>query len=244
MSSFHRAVAVVATGILALWMSLTDAMLKYLKPSMRPWLLIAGCVLVSLGAVQLRRKPVPNDETEPHDAPGGRTGWLLLCPIVVVILFGANSLGAFTISGPPGDLPSYAFDIGQYALSKNQTVPTIGIADVLVGIRQSVNRAYLLEHDVKLVGFANHIGSAGPGTFILTRFLISCCAADSIALSVTISGARELPKDGRWLRVTARLQPTRTRSSPDEVVFGPPMEAQRVDAIREPSEPYESLRNS
>ncbi len=53
MRTMDRPLIVLAIGALALWTSLTDAILQYLRPSMRPWVVLAGAVLVAVGLASL-----------------------------------------------------------------------------------------------------------------------------------------------------------------------------------------------
>jgi len=46
-----RPLLVASLGLLALWAGGTDAIYRFLRPSMRPWLLLAGVVLLVLAAV-------------------------------------------------------------------------------------------------------------------------------------------------------------------------------------------------
>jgi hypothetical protein len=122
-STLDRSRAVIAVGALTLWMASTDAMLKYLKASMRPWLFVCGVVLLVFGVytfVRARREgrdPADAADAEHRHRHGSRSGWLLVVPIVVVLAFGAQSLGAFAASRSSGQLPDYSFDIAAYAAS-------------------------------------------------------------------------------------------------------------------------------
>ncbi len=244
MKPLDRARAVTATGALALWMGLTNAMLKYLKSSMRPWLVLAGIGLVAMGVYSLigERRHAQPDHTH-RTGSGGTIGWLLVTPIVIVIAFGANALGTFAVSGPASGLPSYAFDIAQYAASADEHVPKLRIGDIIEGAPERANREYLFTHDVRFIGFVNHVGYAGPRSFIVTRYLISCCAADAIPLSVTINGATTVPENNQWIDITARLQPVPNSAPPQDTFFGPLMRVTKYKPIHEPDGPYESLRS-
>ena len=216
MTFFDRSRTALATGLLALWMACTDAMLKYLRPSMRPWLLAAAIGLIVIGAYGMasaRRlagadTESEHDEHHVHKGPA-RIGWLLVVPVVVVILFGPQAMGDFAIARNP-HLPPYAFDIAAYASSSGHRVPTLEVSDVIMGATQPGNGAYLSTHDVELRGFVSVIGVAGPQSFVLTHFLMSCCAADAEPMNVVIVGATSVPPKNQWIDVTARLEPTAT----------------------------------
>jgi uncharacterized repeat protein (TIGR03943 family) len=249
-SAFDASCAVLASGLLALWMGLTDAMLKYLKPSMRPWLVVAGAVLVAVGtyglARTLRREAAGKDE-EPCDSHTRRhrVGWLLAVPVAVMLALGSQSLGAFAAGRASNRaLPAYSFDIAAYADAQGDDVPTLQLVDVKLGAGQRGNREYLERHLVRLEGFVTHDDSLAPGGFMLTRFLVGCCAADATPLSIAMTGADHVPPEEQWVAVTARLQgrdaiaaaPTGSSRS------GTTMRVHAMERIDEPSGPYETLR--
>jgi uncharacterized repeat protein (TIGR03943 family) len=247
-----RSRAAFAIGLLALWMGATDAMLKYLRPSMRPWILLAAFGLMALGLYGILRvhrlESADHDHDHGHDggheresprpAQRSKIGWLLVVPVVVLILFGPQPMGDFAIGRTP-NLPPYAFDIAAYASTSHQRVPQLRFVDVLDGTKQPGNRAYLVDHDVVLQGFVSLTGVDGPNSFVLTRFLIACCAADAQPLSVTIIGAPSIPDKDRWADVTARFDPAASSST---AKYGPVMRAASIKLVSAPSGPYELLR--
>jgi uncharacterized repeat protein (TIGR03943 family) len=243
-------VAVTASGLLALWMGLTDVMLKYLKPSMRPWLVLAGAVLVAIGLVGLlraRRREADGTTDSDHHGHTHRSGvgWLLTIPIVVVILLGPQSLGAFAAArGGTRGLPPYSFDIAAYAAAQGDDVPTLQLVDVQQGVRQRPNREFLTEHSVRLAGFVTREPSLGPHAFLLNRFLVSCCAADALPMRIAMVHADRIPKQEQWVVVTARLEAGHLDERPSSRSAGglPTMHVEDIDLIDEPAGPYETLR--
>jgi uncharacterized repeat protein (TIGR03943 family) len=79
---------------------------------------------------------------------------------------------------------------------------------------------------LELTGFVTHLGTT-PG-FRLTRFYISCCAADAVPYSVAIVHNQDFPDD-TWLTVTGVV--TRTAD-------GLALEATGIKEIEPPREPY------
>ena len=96
---------------------------------------------------------------------------------------------------------------------------------------------------MKLLGFATASPSLGAHTFVLNRFLISCCAADATAIRLVMVDADPVPKQGKWVEVTAQLDPHYI--PPPGADASLPTIAMRVHDVRpadEPSGPYEALR--
>ena len=60
---------------------------------------------------------------------------------------------------------------------------------------------------VRLVGFVTHDPNAPEGGFALTRFYVSCCAADALPFSVRIRPPADVvdPQENDWLEVSGRM---------------------------------------
>jgi uncharacterized repeat protein (TIGR03943 family) len=91
---------------------------------------------------------------------------------------------------------------------------------------------------IRLLGFVTP-QPRGLGGYLLTRFAISCCAADATALRVAIRGDLVARPSDTWLEVEGRWQ-QRTDDSPDQPAADTAvLMAESVRAIKQPSEPYE-----
>jgi putative membrane protein len=56
---------------------------------------------------------------------------------------------------------------------------------------------------VTLVGFASRQTGLPPRSFIVARFLVSCCVVDATLMGFPVQlGRRELPSDGAWVQVS------------------------------------------
>jgi uncharacterized membrane protein YcgQ (UPF0703/DUF1980 family) len=90
---------------------------------------------------------------------------------------------------------------------------------------------------IRLVGFVTP-QPRGQAGYLLTRFSISCCAADATALRVAIRGDPVARPSDTWLEVEGRWQ--RTSDDPDQRASDTAMLlAESVRVIKQPSEPYE-----
>ena len=141
MSTLDSSRAALVTGVLVVWIAATNAMLKYLRPAMRPWLLAAGVGLVVIGVYGLVRArsrapdaDAPTRTADGHEHTHGRSrvGWLLVVPVLVVALFGPQAMGRYAVGRTP-HLPPFAFDIAEYAHGTGQRTPELRMADVIEG---------------------------------------------------------------------------------------------------------------
>lgn len=206
MNEEAQAGIILALGALALRLGLTDAHLAYIQPVMGPVLAAAGAVLAGLGGVVLLR-PRARSQEHGHDHGGAsRVGWLLVAPVLAIAAVSPSPLGAFAANGAPATLPTPRADFGPLP------PPAGGAVDL--PITEFVGRAVhdegrlLGEVPVRLVGFVT--ADVRGGGFLLTRFVVNCCAADARPVRVAIRGARPpWPAPDTWLEVigTWRAEP-------------------------------------
>jgi uncharacterized repeat protein (TIGR03943 family) len=236
------AALIALCGVAALAASLSGAVLDFLRPNMRGWVGLAGALLLAIGVVELwqaRRE----DPSHSHGAP--RVGWLIALPIVVGVTVGSGSLGVYAVgrNATYANLPDVptSYDLEQYVRSASfggQPVE-LTLVDFVVAAATPENRAVLEGHDLRLIGF---LARTDDGEDRLTRFVISCCAADGSAVQVVLDDGTGLPADGTWLEVTGTLAPTPPGSQSlgaDGETPLPHLEIGSVREIVEPDLPYE-----
>lgn len=215
MNEEAQAGIIFALGAVALRLGLTDAHLAYIQPAMGPALAVAGAVLAVLGGVILLRRRGgghPDSGLHGHAHGGGsRVGWLLVAPILAIAVVAPSPLGAFAANRAPTTLPTLTRNFGPLP------APTAGAVDL--PLTEFVGRAVYGQGEslqgipVRLVGFAT--ADARGGGFLLTRFVISCCAADARPVRVAIRGGQSpRPAPDTWLEVTGTWH-AETRSGED-----------------------------
>lgn len=218
-------------GAVLLRLTLTGAYTRYVRPGMAPWLVIAGIVAATLGAVTvirvLRRLPSVVGDGHHDDGETARAGWLLLAPIAALLLVAPPALGSYGVgrgatvdvrAGAPvfDPLPADARAVPMSLLEYAQRAAEADGA--------SFNGA-----TVELTGFV-----AGPDTegFRLARYQIACCAADAAPVVVRVVGVHgDLPPRDEWVTVTGRFDPA-GEQLPMLVAIG-------VTPIPQPDDPYE-----
>jgi len=206
---------IFALGAVALRLGLTDAHLAYIQPAMGPALAVAGAVLAVLGGVILLRRHEGgrNDSGLHGHAHGGgsRIGWLLVAPILAIAVVAPSPLGAFAANRAPTTLPTPARNFGPLQAATNGAVDlslTEFVGRARYGQGQSLEGV-----PVRLIGFST-TDARGDG-FLLTRFVISCCAADARPVRVAIRGGQPpWPAPDTWLEVTGTWR-SETRGAED-----------------------------
>lgn len=221
---------VLTVGLIAVRLAATGDALLYLKPAMRPWLLLAAAALVVLGGYHALRDAV--------DTPRGPwVGMLLLLPVLTLVVVAPGPLGAYaaaranTISPapPPGLFAPLSEPVdGAVDLRLREFISRARYGD-----RQSMNGR------VRLLGFvAPPHATDEAGTFRLTRFMMVCCAADGRPLQVSVR-ARDVsvPPSDTWVEVEGTWQPGPATGDPAAV---PVLTLADFRIVDPPQQPYES----
>ncbi len=231
MSNTRLARSIVLTlwsGFFAyLWIS--NEMVRFLGPRTY-WVVPFGCI--ALGAVALahfvalyrdRKAGVQAEGMSRSDLIGIAA---LLVPIVAVIAVPQAELGALAVSrkatgagatsalvappAPDAGRPPNFIDV-HYANESDEYATTLGIGEGT---------------ELELTGFVSD--THGPSEFTLTRFYVSCCAADAVPYSVRVLGETRYP-DNTWLRVDGVLE-----SDGDQFKLA----AEAIEEVGEPDSPY------
>ena len=203
----------ILVGVAALRLGLTDAHLRYVKASLGPWLVVAGVLLVALGALGLfdraSAKPEPeaegdghvpehgHDPVDGHEHHGPSIAWLLTLPVLAIFLVAPAPLGSFAAARNTTRLEAPKAKFPDLPAEERGAVP--------LTLREFNLRTFfdddksLEGKTVRLVGFATPHGETE--TF-LTRFILSCCAADGRPIKVALKnlpGPR--PPADQWFEV-------------------------------------------
>lgn len=223
MTRVSSGVMLALIGILALCAGLTNAMLQFLRPTMRPYLVVAAVVVGLLGVVQVIAGR--NDAKFPHahedharDDHGHshnlRVGWLLVLPLCVGLLAPA-ALNAYSAQRSVA-FSQRSWDLSKFDVQKMLSAeaiaggtPKLALVDYLGATTTAKGVEFLAAHPVQLEGFVVRDDSTGQG-FFLTRFFIGCCAADAIPLKVYVHTTKPLPPDNQWITASVTLDPAKT----------------------------------
>jgi uncharacterized repeat protein (TIGR03943 family) len=243
-----QATILLTVGVMALYLGASDAALAYVKAGLRPLLLVSGGILVGLAVVAVVRYGRDQGGHEPH-GPG--VAWLLALPPLALVLIAPPALGAFAASRqairpPPISQPVHTDQAtagADEALFPPLVAPGDGAA-VPLTLAEYLARNYEAPHTlagvrIRLVGFVTP-QQPGRDGYLLTRFAISCCAADATALKVAIHGDPVPRAPDTWLEVEGRWR-QRTSGDPDQPSSETPLLlAESIRVIKQPSPPYES----
>jgi uncharacterized repeat protein (TIGR03943 family) len=197
--------------------SFTDMYLRYVKAGLQPFLIAAGVLLV-LAAIMtlwydLRHGSTVDTECADHDDHAGqdhggdaktghhepRVGWLLVAPVLGLLLVAPPALGSYA-AGQSGSA------LGSQQVSEFPALPQGDPSKISVleyATRAVFDKGLSIgERKVQVSGFL----SKGPdGQQVLTRMILSCCAADARPIKIGMTG--NLPSGvsaDAWIEVTGK----------------------------------------
>jgi uncharacterized repeat protein (TIGR03943 family) len=245
---------VLLTGLVGVRLVVTGTYLSYIRPGMRLPLLAAGVTLLALGSITVVRAILvaaagregaddvhsgghgPTDDGHGHGLGGPPVSWLLLLPLLVLALVAPAPLGAYAsrrdASAPPPP-----------AQAVFPPLPLAVDGAVNLTMRAFAQRSLYDQSDtldgvlVRLTGFVVADPSV-PDGYLLTRFAITCCAADARAFAVPTHGVSlPIPANDTWVSVTGHW----IKPPPDGpgVVRTAGIQAVGANPVKTPDDPYE-----
>jgi uncharacterized repeat protein (TIGR03943 family) len=220
-----RGIALAVWALFFWWLAIGDEMTRYLGPRTY-WVAWFGAIVLSGAAIaHMVTLRTGGRERVTRGDVGGVV--LILVPIFVVAAvpsagLGAlaaarktsgGGIGAINVPQPPARSGEIGFSEIYYGSQSSEYAQAVGIVDGTT---------------VDLTGFVTHPKNGPSGTFSLTRFYISCCAADAVPYSVIVHWSDD-PPDDLWLRIGGTLAATED---------GFAVTAERVTEVSEPKNPY------
>ncbi|MBA3728332.1 MAG: TIGR03943 family protein [Actinobacteria bacterium] len=153
---------------------------------------------------------------------------LTILPVVTVLALPPASLGSFA-ADRRSSLASAGFSGDAGDISSGE-VTLVDVASALrsgEGMQQLTKRAGA---EVGFVGFVTRDPGMPADEFLLTRFLVSCCAADALSIQVRVVGAPPGRFEAdQWVRAEGLLYPLG-----GEVI----VDATLVEGVPRPDRPY------
>lgn len=208
--------------------------LRYVKPSLLPYLVSAGVVILALGVISIVRDiHAGHGAAVDHHDHTGRSPWLLVLPVLAIILVAPPALGSDTVSRSDRGAAPHRPAV-RYPPLPAGPVPALPLSEFVTRAVWD-GEGSLDGREVRLVGFIAH-GNAE--TTYLARLVMTCCAADVTPVKVRLTGRSDLPKlpQDTWLEVRGHLLPGSARPATH---FIPTLTVTDLHPIPTPSEPYE-----
>jgi uncharacterized repeat protein (TIGR03943 family) len=231
-----QAVVMLLLGGTVVRVGATGVSVRYVREGLRPFLILAGVLLVVTAAMTLwhdRRKPLEADAPSHHHHES-RVGWLLLLPVAGLILVAPPALGSYS-AGQAGSVlagPGSGADYSPLPAGDPVTLAVLDYASRAV----YDNGRTLTGRTVRLTGF---VIPGADGQPVLARIVLSCCAADGRPVKVGLSGnpPTGVPAD-TWVTAVGTYVPAIAKDPVNDAVV-PYLQVTSWQQTAEPAQPYE-----
>jgi uncharacterized repeat protein (TIGR03943 family) len=253
-----QGVVMLLLGGAILKASLTDMYLRYVKAGLQPFLIGAGVLLVAAAVMTLwydiRHGAAADTEcadgshehgSETGAAPGDghthdghghrepRVGWLLIAPVLGLLLVAPPALGSYAAGQAGSALSSQ--QVSDFPALPEGDPAKISVLDYATRAIFDEGRS-MSDRQVQITGFLSDNPDGGQ---LLTRMILSCCAADARPIKVGMNGGvpQGLAADS-WVEITGRYSDQRGTDAVngDEIPF---IEVLEWRTVAPPAEQYE-----
>jgi uncharacterized repeat protein (TIGR03943 family) len=190
-----RSAALAAWGAFFVYLQIGGHAARYVGPK-TAWVVLVGAVTLPLIAAASLAGVHARGRTPTHRELGGLA--LLVTPIVLAIMVPAPSLGALAVANKSGGRAPVPQDG-----SHDGRVRLYEIAWAAESARYAASNGVRPGMRVDFTGFVSKAGAP----LGLSRFFVTCCAADAIAYSVKVKPPAGTPSfgDDTWVRVRGTL---------------------------------------
>jgi uncharacterized repeat protein (TIGR03943 family) len=209
-----------------------DALLRYVRPVARPWVLLAGIGMIVLAVALLgdaqryRGSAVDLPRGSSFSVP---TGWLLLAPVIAIVVVAPPALGSFSANRESSPVAASAAVHKDFAGLTGPAPHRLGLFDFTTRVLWDSART-VTGTDVTLTGF---VLSQRTDGFVLARLVVTCCAADARPVEVFVRSPTH-PAEDSWVAVTGRYAGT-DKAQPTFPVLA----ASIVLPVKQPVNPYD-----
>ncbi|MDQ4143106.1 MAG: TIGR03943 family protein [Actinomycetota bacterium] len=227
-----RTGALIAWAAFFGWLWVSDEISRYLGPRTY-WVVPFGTLALGAAAVLhlfTLRGPSPQPRPSATELIGTT---LLVAPLIAVLMVPSAELGSLASDrkSTSSGVSSAAAGLTPESAQLIEDPQFRDVAYAEESDRYAQATGVVEGTEVDLLGFVDEEGGGPAGTFVLTRFYVSCCAADAIPYSVAVDPgtADDEPPTDSWVRVRGSLEKREERL----VVV-----AESLERVPEPDEPY------
>jgi len=188
----------LALGLVMARMLWTGSFGWFIQQRMRIPLLLATIVLLALGLYEAW-KGVREEHHEPESVKRSRApkvGWMMILPLLVLVSVAPTGLGAAAADRVDAFVPTEEADRFE-ALDPTDEPVEIRVLDFVNRAIWDSNRS-LEDKTMRLEGLVVNDPDV-PDGFLLTRFLVSCCAADGVPIQVAVTNVGQNYPNDTWV---------------------------------------------
>jgi putative membrane protein len=170
-----------------------------------------------------------------HDhAPAAGNLWIMLIPLLIGVLIPAKPLDAAAVSAK-GITTSSALVSSQ---SSSQLFETDSeqrnVLDWIQIFYFEEDLNPFIGQQASVVGFVYRDASLPQGQFLVSRFILSCCAADGYAVGMVVESPEAGSyKDDTWIKVSGPVDVVSFNGSRSPLIH-----AESIEVVSQPEQPY------
>lgn len=234
-----RAAVLCALGGVTLRLIWSGGFGWFVQQRMRLPLLAAGIILLAMGLFEAwaagREEKADPSSIRRSVAPS--IGWMLVLPLLVLMAVAPTGLGAAAAGRVDAYTPSAASQAYDPLPQTDGPTP-LRVFDFLDRAIWDPDRS-LEDTPILLEGLVVNDPDT-PDGFLLTRFMVSCCAADGIPLQVQVSGAGQAFADDTWVKAVVLWRPPETPYQDKQGDWTVAADIVSIEVAETPGDAYES----
>lgn len=213
----------------------------FVQQRMRWPLILAAVILVIFGmyeAIDGYREEEADAEARTRSR-GPRVGWLMVLPLLVIVSVAPTALGAAAADRVDAYVPTEEVSDGFEPLDASSGPVPLSVFEFLDRAAWDEQKS-LAGTPVRLEGLVVNDDDVVDG-FKLTRFMVSCCAADGIPLQVTLHDVDRPFADDTWVIADVVWREPEIPYQDGEGEWSIEADAISITALPQaPDDPYES----
>lgn len=240
MNRMGRATLLLVIGVFVARLIVTNDYGAFVQQRMRIPLILSAAVLLVFGAIEAvgAYRAEKTDPDSAHRSISPTVGWLLAAPLIVLAAVAPTALGAAAAQRADPLTPTEvdAPDSGLEPIDDSDGPVEMRVYEFLSRALWDESES-LAGKSIVLEGIVVNDDDI-PDGFRLTRFAVSCCAADGLPLQVGVRGVAEPLDDDTWVRATVVWRPLPEGEDLPEVVEADVISIELIDDP--PDDPYET----
>jgi uncharacterized repeat protein (TIGR03943 family) len=171
------------------------------------------------------------DHEHVHTLPGGLL--ILMIPVLVGVLLPARPLDASAVDSKGISINAPLVSANTAAQQFESAPDQRNIMDWIRIFAYESDLSPYLNQQANVIGFVYYDDSLPEDQFLVSRFVITCCAADGFALGIPVKWKGERFEENDWVTVKGPVQQTEWNGQKMPLIL-----AESVEITRAPEQPY------
>jgi uncharacterized repeat protein (TIGR03943 family) len=184
---------------------------------------------------QLRKNDPDEEDDHDHDhEPSPINLWIMLIPLLIGVLIPARPLDSSAVSAKGLTTSSPLVSSNSSSRVLETESEQRNVLDWVKLFYFETDLSPYIGQPASVVGFVYHDEKLPKGQFFVSRFILSCCAADGYAVGMLVESpeADSFEKD-TWVKVAGPVDVVTFDERPSPLI-----RAQSIEIVPQPEQPY------